>query len=273
MGCAGAASGPIGRRAGAGDVSRRSRDLVLFLRCWRAPTAVPSQHGIPCRRATESPQAVVPRGMPLSRRASLIAAMCSGVEPQQPPIRSMPSLCRARACSAMSAGVASYSKWSPTTWGSPALDWATSSRPSGRASASCAAIAAISSGPRPQFAPTASTPASASAVTASPRTDAHHRAQVRVERQRGDHRQVGYDGPGGRHRRLDLAEVAHRLDQHHVDAAGAQPAQLLLEQLLRPPRRSSCRAARAARRSGRGRRRRARRARRRPPGRSTRRPR
>ena len=67
----------------------------------------------------------------------------------------------------MSSGVASYSKWSPTTCGSPALDWATSSSPSGRAAAISAAICAISSGPRPQLAPTASTPASASAVTAA----------------------------------------------------------------------------------------------------------
>ena len=43
--------------------------------------------------------------------------------------------CRGRAArwrdAAMSSGVASYSKWSPTTCGSPALDWATSSRPVG----------------------------------------------------------------------------------------------------------------------------------------------
>ena len=132
----------------------------------------------------------------------------------------------------MSAGVASYSKWSPTTCGSPALDWATSSRPSGRASASCAGDGRHLVG--------AAAAVGADRVDAGlgerrdrvAGPDAHHRAQVGVERQRRDHRQVGYDGPGGRDRRLHLAEVAHRLDQHDVDAAVAQPAQLLLEELL-----------------------------------------
>ena len=38
---------------------------------------------------------------------------------------------------------------------------------------------------------------------------------------------------GGRDRRLDLGEVAHGLDQHQVDAAVAQPGQLLGEDRLR----------------------------------------
>ena len=156
--------------------------------------------------------------------------------------------------------------------GSPALDWATSSRPSGRASASCA-------GDRRHL-------LGAAAAVGADRVDAgrgergdgvagpdaHHRAQVGVEGQRGDHRQVGYDGPGGRHGglrprrgRSSSRSAPRRCRRRAARAAAPRRAP-------GPPRRSSCRAGRAAHRSGRGRRRRARRARRRPRGRSTPRP-
>ena len=93
--------------------------------------------------------------------------MCAGVEPQHAPITSTPRPRRARAWSASSSGEASYWNRSPTSCGSPALDWATTSSPSARARVSCSAMASISPGPRPQLAPTASTPAAASVATAS----------------------------------------------------------------------------------------------------------
>ena len=62
------------------------------------------------------------RDGPAPTSTSRMAAMCCGVEPQQAPIRSMPRSRSSAACPAISAGGESYSKWSPTTCGSPALD-------------------------------------------------------------------------------------------------------------------------------------------------------
>lgn len=56
---------------------------------------------------------------------------------------------------------------------------------------------------------------------------------MRVEGQGDDDREVGRDGLDGVHGRLDLGEVAHRLDDHEVDAAVDETAHLLLEHALR----------------------------------------
>ncbi len=52
-------------------------------------------------------------------------------------------------------------------------------------------------------------------------------------RQRREDRRLGGDLLRGADGGLDVGEVAHRLDEHEVDAARDEPAQLLGEELLR----------------------------------------
>ena len=162
-----------------------------------------------------------------------MAAMCAGVEPQQPPTRSTPSSASRAACTAMSPGVASYSKWSPTTCGRPAFDCAIRSRPAGRAcshlrrddlhlAGTTTAVGAHSVGTR-----------CGQVHHGVGRADAHHGAHVGVEAHRHRDRKVGCDLSRRSECRVGLTEVAQRLDEHQVDPALDQRSELLGEERLR----------------------------------------
>ena len=61
--------------------------------------------------------------------------------------------------------------------------------------------------------------------------DPHHRAEVGVEAERGEHGKAGSLLARCRDGRLDLGEVAHRLDEDAVDTTGDETADLLAEHL------------------------------------------
>ena len=90
----------------------------------------------------------------------------------------------------------------------------------------------MSAMPRPQLAPTAVTPRSASVVDRLRGGDAHHRVPVGVEAERDRHLEIGGGLVGRADDRLGLGQVAHRLGQDQVGAGRGERLDLLLERRL-----------------------------------------
>ncbi len=101
----------------------------------------------------------------MSRQARVMASMCAGVVPQQPPSSQTPSSAYERIFSAKSAGPTSYTV-SPFSWcGRPAFGVTMTGIE--ETASNLSTTSSSWNGPRPQFTPSASTPSPSNSATSA----------------------------------------------------------------------------------------------------------
>ncbi len=143
--------------------------------------AVPGAPAAPAAPATPAAGAVAEGTAPTARSSAIrMAATCSGVVPQQPPMIRAPAASASGTISANQSGPAANTKRPSTRWDRPAFGI---TLPGSRATpATRTSASRLPTGPVPQFTPTASTPAAASAAAAAsglvPSASAHSSPNV-----------------------------------------------------------------------------------------------